>query len=107
MPVFQYMMVVGSVLSSLIFYANSLMAPATLPFSVSQIIGLPAPYRAPVVVAEAPRPAIIATTVEQRAEVKKPVKAVSKHRSPQVVPLPVPQGRYATYTPREHGSIIW
>ena len=107
MPVFQYFLVVGSVLTSLIFYANSLMAPTTLPISVSQSTGLPAPYKAPVVVAEAPRPVIIATTVEQRAEVKKPVKAVPKHRAAQVVPQPGPQGRYATYTPREHGSIIW
>jgi hypothetical protein len=106
-PVFQYFLVVGSVLTSLIFYADRLMVPAPLPFSVSQINGLPAPYRAPVVVAEAPRPVIIATTAEHTAEIKKLSKAVPKHRSAQVVPQPGPQGRYAAYTPtpHEHGSI--
>ena len=105
MPVFQYFLVVGSVLTGLIFYANSVMVPDALPFSVSQNNGLPAPYRAPVVVAEAPRPVIIATIVEQTAKVKKLFKAVPEHRSAQVVPQPGPQVRYAAAPPHEHGSL--
>jgi hypothetical protein len=56
-------------------------------------------------VAEAPKPAIIATTVEPTTEEKKPVKTVSKHKSVQIVRQPVPQGHFAEYPPRETGGI--
>jgi hypothetical protein len=105
LPVFQYFLVVGSVLTGLIFYANSVMAPVPLPFSVSQRIGLPESGNAPVVIDEASTPVIIATTVESTTEVKKPVKAVRKHKSVQIVRQPVPQGRFAEYPPRETGGI--
>lgn len=105
MPVVQYFLIVGSVLTGLIFYANAVMVPAPLPFSVSQKNGLPEPYRAPVTAAEVPALVIIATTAEPPVEVKKPVKAVRQHRPAQVVRQTVPQGRYAAYPPRESGSI--
>ncbi len=105
MPVLQYFLVVGSVLTGLLFYANSAMFPAPLPFSVSQKNGLPEPYKAPVVVAEVPKPVIMATTVVPPVEVKKSLKAIRKHKPVQVVRQSVPQGRYAAYPPRELGSI--
>jgi hypothetical protein len=104
-PVLQYFLVVGSVLTGLILYANSAMVPNALPFSVSQMNGLPEPYKAPMIVAEVPNPVIVATTVEPSVEVKKPVKAVRKHKPAQVARQSVPQGRYAAYPPREFGSI--
>jgi hypothetical protein len=99
-------LVVGSVLTGLLLYANSAMDPVPLPFSVSQRMGLPEPSKAPVVVAEVPTPVIVATTVEPPAEVKKLIKAVRKHKPTQVVRQSVPpQGRYAAYPPREYGNI--
>jgi hypothetical protein len=103
-PVFSYFFVVGSVLTGLLFYANSVMVPVALPFSVSQMNGLPRPYKAPVIVADVPNPVIVATTVEPRAEMKKPVKTVRKHKPAQVAGQSVLQGRYAAYPAREYGT---
>ena len=105
MPVFSYFLIVGSVLTGLLFYANSVMVPGPLPFSNSQTIGLPEPYKAPVVVVEVPKPLIIAVTVEPPVEAKKSVKAVRKHKPTRVVRRSIPQGRYAAYPPREYGSM--
>lgn len=71
MPLFSYFLIVGSVLTGLLFYADSVMVPVSLPFSTSQSIGLPEPYKAPVVVVEVPKPVIIAATVEPPVEAKK------------------------------------
>jgi len=49
-PVFSYLLIVGSVLTGLLFFANRVMDPGPSPFSVSQRIGLPEPSIAPVVV---------------------------------------------------------
>ena len=105
MPVVQYFLIVGSVLTGLIFYANDVLVSAPLAISVSQKTGLPEPYRARVTVAEVPAPVIVATTAEPPVEVKKPAKAVRQHRAAQVVRQTILQGRYAAYPPRESGSI--
>jgi hypothetical protein len=81
------------------------MAPVPLPFRVSQISGLPSPYKGHVFVAKAPKPAIIATGVEPSTEEKKSVKAVRKHKSVQIVRQPVAQGRFAVYPPVETEGI--
>jgi hypothetical protein len=105
-PIFSYFLIVGSALTSLLFYANSVMAPVPLPFSVSQRMGLPESSNAPVIVAEVPTPVIIAVTAKPPVEVKKPIKTVRKHKAAQVVRQSVsPQERYAAYPSREHGSI--
>ena len=65
MPLFSYFLIIGSVLTGLLFYANSVMVPEPLPFSVSQTIGLPQPYKAPMVIVESLTPALNATTIEQ------------------------------------------
>jgi hypothetical protein len=104
LPILQYLLVVGSVLTGLIFLANSVMVPDALPFSVSQMNGLPEPYKAPKVVNEFPKPMTIATTVEAQVAVKKPVKAAHKNKLTQVRQPVLPQGRYAAYPPREYGS---
>ena len=70
MPILSYFLIVGSVLTGLLFYADSVMVPVSLPFSTSQSIGLPEPYKAPVVVVEVPKPVIIAATVEPPLEAK-------------------------------------
>jgi hypothetical protein len=70
-PVFSYFLIVGSVLTGLLFYADSVMVPGSLPFSTSQSTELPEPYKAPVVVVEVPKPVIIAATVELPVEAKK------------------------------------
>ena len=108
MPVLQYFFVVGSVLTGLLLYANTVMVPDALPFSVSQTTGLPEPYKAPAPVAEIPDPLIVATSVELVAEVKKPVKPVKtaqKHKPAQAARKFIPEGRYAAYPQREFGSI--
>jgi len=122
-PVLSYFLIVGSVLTGLLFYADSVMVAGPLPFSTSQRIGLPEPYKAPVVVVEVPKPEIIAATVEAPVEAKKPVKAVREHKPTRVVRQhkptrvvrqhkptrvvrqSVPQERYAAYPKREYGSI--
>ena len=107
LPVLQYFLIVGSVLAGLLFYANSVMTPAALPFSVSQKIGLPEAFKPPVVVAEDPTPVVVATSVEVAVavEVKKSAKTVRKHKATQAVRRSVEQGRYAAYPAREPGSI--
>jgi hypothetical protein len=105
LPVLKYFLVVGTGLIGLLFYANSVMAPAPLPFSVSQKIGLPEAYKTPVIEAEDPKPVIVATTIDPPVQVKKSVKAIRKHKPAQVVRQPVAQGHYAAYPPREPGSI--
>jgi len=47
-----------------------MMVPVSLPFSTSQSIGLPKPYKGPVIMAEVPKPVIIAATVEPPVEAK-------------------------------------
>ena len=105
MPVFLYFLIVGPLLGGLLFYADNVMVPVPLPFSVSQSIGLPEPYKAPVVVAEVPKPEIIATPVEPPADMKKLVKVVRKHKPTGIVRQATPQGRYAVYPAHEYGSI--
>ena len=105
MPVLSYFLIVGSVLTGLLFCADSVMVPVSLPFSVSQRVGLPESYKPPAVVVEVPKPAIIAATVESPVEAKKPVKAVRKHKPTRVVRQSVPQERYAVYPKHEYGSI--
>ena len=105
MPVFSYFLVVGSVLTGLLFYADSVMVARPLPFSVSQKIGLPESYKAKLVVAEAPTPKFSVTNVEPPVVVKKPVEAVRKHKTARVVRRLVPQQSYAAYPISEHGSI--
>ena len=105
MPVFSYFLIVGSVLTGLLFYADSVMVARPLPFSVSQKIGLPESYKAQVVVAEVPTPKFSATNVEPPVVVKKPVEAARKHKTARIVRRLVPQQSYAAYPIREHGSI--
>jgi hypothetical protein len=105
LPVLRYFLIVGPALACLLFYAHSEMAPAALPFSVSQKVGLPEPFKPPVIVAEHPRPVIVAPTVEAAIKVKKSVKAVRKHKAAQVVRRSIAQGRYAAYPAREPGSL--
>jgi len=110
-PVLQYILLVGSVLTSLIFYANSVMIPAPLPFSVSQKSGLPEPYKAPAITADptpvivVPTPEIIASTAERAVEVKMTIRAVRKRKPTQVVRQTLPQGHYAAYPSRESEKI--
>ncbi|HSP61938.1 MAG TPA: hypothetical protein VLQ90_03050 [Pyrinomonadaceae bacterium] len=104
MPIFSYFLIVGSVLTGLLFYADSVMDPSSLPFSVSQRIGLPKPYETPVV-ADVPKPEITAAIVEPPVEVKKLIKAGRKRQSARIVRHSVRQQRYATYPEREYGSI--
>jgi hypothetical protein len=104
-PVFSYFLIVGSLLTGLLFFANSVMVAGPLPFSVSQTVGLPGSNKAPVVVAEDPTPAIIATPVQRPVEPKKLIKKVGKHKQTRVVRQVVPQGRYAAYPSREYGSL--
>jgi hypothetical protein len=103
-PVLRYILLVGSVLSGLIFYASSVMIPAP-PFSVSQKSGLPEPYKAPVI-ATLPTPAVIATTADFPAQLKKATKAVRKHKPIRVVRQTTPREHYAVYPSRE-SQTIW
>ena len=80
MPIFSYFFIVGSVLTGLLFYADSVMGPSSLPYSVSQRIGLPKPYEAPVV-ADVPKPEFIAAITEPPVGVKNSIKA-SRNRKP-------------------------
>jgi hypothetical protein len=114
MPILSYFLIVGSVLTGLLYFADSVMVAGPLPFSTSQRVGLPEPYKAPAVVVEVPKPEIIAATVEPPVEAKKPVKAVRQHKptrvarqhkSTRVVRRSVPQERYAAYPKREYRSI--
>ena len=104
MPVISYFLVVGSVLTGLLFFTNGTMAPVPLPFSVSQRIGLPEPSKAALVVKETNRE-IVATTFEPAVEVKKPVKLVGQRQLTRLVPQLVPQLHYAAAPPHEHGSL--
>ena len=73
MPIFSYFLVVGSILTGLLFSVDTVIAPSPLSFKVSQRIGLPKSYKAPVV-AEFPKPDyLIATTVKQSIAVTNPV----------------------------------
>ena len=106
MPIFSYFLIAGSALAGLVFYADRVIAPSPLPFSVSQQIGLPEPYKAPVEVVEVTHPAVIAATVEPPTEIKKSRVAVRpKCKAARVVRRSVPQERYAGVAAPEHGSI--
>jgi hypothetical protein len=45
-PIFSYLLVVGSILTGLLFFADTIIVPGALPFG-AQKIGLPEPYKAP------------------------------------------------------------
>ena len=109
MPIFSYFLVVGSVLTGLLYYADKIIGPAPQPVAVSQRLGLPEPFKPPVVMVDAREPAVIPVAVEAPVEAKKPVKVVRKRKPTQVVRQVVrqagPQQRYAAYPLREHGSL--
>lgn len=106
MPIISYLLIVGSALAGLLFYADRVIAPSPLPFSVSQQIGLPPPYKAAVVPVESKPPAVIAATVEPSTEIKKPHVAVrNKQKVARVARRSIPQERFAGFAAPEHGSI--
>ena len=49
MPIFSYLLVVGSILAGLLFFAGITIVPDPLPFG-SQKIGLPESYKAPMLI---------------------------------------------------------
>jgi hypothetical protein len=111
-PVFKYFLTVGSLLVGLLYYASSVIEPASLPFHVAQTSGLPQPYKAPAV--EPPRPSVAvaevpkAQTVAVKVEPVTPAKnrkAANKRQSPQAVRARPGQERYAGYPSNEAGSI--
>jgi len=104
MPIFSYFLLVGTVLTGLLFYANNVMAPVTLPFSVSQKMGLPGSSKAPVAFINAPNPEIVVTSVVLAVEANKPVKLVRERKPTRIVRQPIPQGHFAAYPPHEFGS---
>jgi hypothetical protein len=104
-PVLQYFLVVGSVLTGLIFYANKVIAPVSLPFSVSQRMGLPETSKVPVVFNRAPDPEIVLTSVGPTVEAKASAKLIGKRKPTRVVREVKPQGHYAAYPPHVYGSI--
>lgn len=110
MPVLQYILLIGSVLTGLVFFANSVMIPAPT-FRVSQTSGLPEPYKAPAITTEAhpviavPPPVIIARTAERAVIAKKATSAVRKRKPTQVARPTLPQQHYAAYPPRESENI--
>lgn len=112
MPVFQYILLVGSVLTGLVIYANSVIIPAPLLFKVSQMSGLPEPYKAPALLAEAapviavPPPVIIASTARPAGVAKKAVSAAGKRKPTQVARQNLPQQHYAAY-PQRQSENIW
>lgn len=114
MPVFTYFSTVGSLLIGLLYYANSVMEPVPQSFPISQITGLPKPFKAP-------RSTTITTRHEHILAISKPPqveagatkpdlstktknrKVASKHK-----PVQAAGGtrqRYADYPQRELGSI--
>jgi hypothetical protein len=66
-PIFSYFLVVGLILTGLLFCADTVIVPSPLPFSVSQKIGLPASYKVPAV-AEFQSPSTFASTVEPSSD---------------------------------------
>jgi hypothetical protein len=105
MPIYSYFLVVGSVLTGLLCYANNIIAPVPLPFSVSQQLGLPGSSRAPVAFVNTPYPEMVVTSEVPAVESNKPVKLVHERRPTRIVRQPGPQRRFAAYPPREFGSI--
>lgn len=111
MPVFKYFLSVGSLLCGLLYYASSVIEPASLPFHVAQTSGLPKPYKAPAVeppkpslaVAAPPKPAIVAAKIEPPAPANR--KAVHKRKPAQVARPGQGRERYAGYPPDNFGSI--
>lgn len=101
MLLLKYFLVVGSVLTGLIFFSNSGDIKGLAPFRVSQISGLPKPYKAPIVVAEVGSPIAVATEIVPTINAKPSTKTVLKHKPAKVVGRLVPQGRYDPFAPLE------
>jgi hypothetical protein len=103
-PIFSYLFTVGSLLLGLLLYANSVMAPVSSPFSVSQQIGLPPPFKAPAAVPPAPEAVVVA---KAEMPVKPKSEKVARKRKPSQTarPAAAEQQRYADYPRRESGSI--
>lgn len=112
MPVFKYFLSVGSLLCGLLYYASTVIEPASLPFHVAQTSGLPKPYKAPAVeppkpsvaVAEPLKPAVVAAKIEPPAAAKNQ-RAVPKRKPAQVARPGQGRERYAGYPPNDFGSI--
>jgi hypothetical protein len=100
-PVFSYFLIVGSVLTGLLFYANSVLAPLPPPFAVSQRVGLPKPYKTPEI--EFLNPAIIVATTDRSIEAK-PIKTIRKRKATRIVKESLPKDHYAAYPTREYGK---
>ena len=49
MPIFSYLLVVGSILTGLLFFADTIIVPGALPLG-SQKIGLPESYKTPTLI---------------------------------------------------------
>jgi hypothetical protein len=111
-PVFKYFLTVGSLLCGLLYYASTVIEPASLPFNVAQTSGLPKPFKAPVAeppnpsvaAAEAPKPSLVAAKIEPSTQAKNR-KAMHKHKPTQIARPAQAQERYAGYPPNAVGSI--
>jgi hypothetical protein len=111
-PVFKYFLTVGSLLVGLLYYASSVIEPASLPFHVAQTSGLPQPYKAAAVEPSRPSMAVAevpkAQTVAAKVELVTPAKnrrSAGKRQSPQTVRARAEQERYAGYPQNDAGSI--
>jgi hypothetical protein len=106
-PLVPYFLSVGSLLAALLFYANSMIVPAPLPFSVTQTSGLPTPYKPPIAVAaEVPKSPVVVAKVEPPAVSAKKTKVARKQKSVHTAHRASPQQRYANYyAEREFGGM--
>ena len=74
MPIFSYFLVVGSILTGLLFSVDTVIAPSSLPFKVSQRMETPKPYKARLWLDFSESLSyLIATTVERSIAVADPV----------------------------------
>lgn len=124
MPLFSYFLTAGSLLAGLMYYASSVMAP-TVPIHVSQISGLPppfkaAPYNPPPPVAAALAPKVVpvradtAAAAPQQTELPKPVRKAKaaaavrpSHKTAGAVRPSANHVRYADYPPRVQQGFFW
>ena len=98
MPIFSYFVVVGVALLGLLIWLGDAMEPRALPFTSSQMVGLPKPYKAPPEYTSNRQPELALSDSEFPApQSKRQVQAGHKKKTTKIAEDTIGRERYAEY----------
>ena len=105
MPILSYFVFIGAALVGLLFWLGDAIEPRALPFTSSQMVGLPKPYKAPPEYYSDKKPELAQSEAELPAlQPTKPVKVAHKKKTTKLAEKTLVRERHAEY-PRNNEII--